>query len=244
LCFDYLDSVGLPSLYLARLDGTERQLLLAGGFGGDWSPDASKLAANEGGSIVTITLATRDVSPIAEGYQPAFSPGGAILAFSSFGPYSGPPDLWTVAADGGPASRVPLPGPPYPELRDADWSPDGTRLVATKAAENKVLFFTTLDGQDTSEIRVEGVDLHHPAWSPLGNRIAYVRSYGGLLGTYEVWLVSPDGTEHRRLVANGFHPQWFPEAGSLLISRAFGLELSLWTVDTLGQNLARLWSRP
>lgn len=239
--FDHLDSIGLPSLYRARLDGTERQLLLVGSFGGDWSPDGSKLAANQGGSIVTIALPTGDVSDIAEGNGPTFSPDGATLAFSSVGPFSGPPDLWTVPAAGGTATRVPLPGPPRNELRQPDWAPDGARLVAARAGGTFALFLTRLDGTDTSVIMIPDRDLTHPAWSPLGNRLVYVRSDGT---ANEIWLVNPDGSAHKRIAADGSHPQWFQDGSRLVITRRLGTQLSLWTVDTLGQNLTSLWGSP
>lgn len=239
--FEHWDSSGAIALYVARVDGSERRLLFTGAGAGDWAPDGATVAASGGGQVVAVTLATGEVTPIAEGSGPAYSPDGTTIAFSSFGPFNGPPDLWTAPAGGGTATRIPLPGPPHDELRDPDWAPDGVRLVATKAARLPVLFITRTDGTDTSVISVAGWELAHPAWSPTGNRIAYVRASGA---TVEVWLISPDGSAHKRIASDGSHPHWYPDGARLVITRRIGSTLSLWSVDTVGQNLNPLWSVP
>lgn len=243
VAFEHTDSTDPGSLYIAKLDGSQRQLLRAGALWPDWSPDGLTIAATLGATIIRITVATGAFTAVvADACCGAFSPNGLTLAFSGSGGTAFPPDLWTVPSSGGTPTRVPLPGPPHDELAGPSWSSDGTRLAATRFSGRAALFITNLAGTDSTVIGVSGLDLTRPSWSPLGNRIAYVRSSAGQAG--EIWLVNPDGSAHKRLAVNGAHPRWFPDGGRLLFSRLSGAELSLWSVDTLGQQLTRLWTLP
>ena len=241
IAFEHSDSADPGSVYVARVDGAGRRRVLAGAFGPDWSPDGGSLVVNIGEALVLVDLGSGAVQPLpgAAGYGPAWSPDGATIAFSSHGGYfSAPPVLWTVPAAGGSAARVPLPGGPRTELREPDWSPAGTHLVATEAGAPYRLFITSLAGQDTAVIGVPDAGASQPAWSPRGDRIAYVRARAGQAG--DIWLVRPDGSGQRLLILSAFHPSWSPDGSRIAFSRRDGGEVSVWSVDTLGQDLRRI----
>jgi Tol biopolymer transport system component len=240
IVFEHSDPANPVALYLAHPDGTARQVLADGAFEADWAPSGTAVTANLGATIVVITIASRQVRTLTAGYGAAWSPDGNTIAFSyNGGVNSNPPDIWTVPAGGGTPTRVPLPGPPHDELREVDWSSDGSHLVAAKFSGRSSLFITTTSGNDSTVISISGYDLQLPSWSPAGDRIAYVRSSGG---SPDVWIVRPDGSGHRRLATNGSHPRWYPDGSRIVFSRRSATDVSLWSVDTLGQNLRQLWS--
>jgi len=239
IAFEHSDSSEAAAVYVVGIDGTGRRRVLAGAMDPDWSPDGSALVVNLGGpTIARVSLGSGNVTVLTElqGYTPAWSPDGETIAFSSNGgDNANPPDLWTVPASGGTASRVPLHGPPRTQLSQVDWSPTSARLVAAEHATRHRLFIASRDGTDTSRIAVPGLDLDQPAWSPGGDRIAYVRSSVGEVG--DIWLVGPDGSGHRALVAGASSPCWSPDGAHVAFARRQGSTLSIWVVDTLGQSI-------
>ena len=241
IAFGHSDSSDLGSVYVIRTDGTGRRRVLAGAFDPDWSPDGGSLVVNLGGSILArVNLGSGEVLPLTgvQGHTPAWSPDGGTIAFSSDGgDGTYPPVLWTVPAAGGTAARVPLPGP-RTELSQIDWSPTSTQLVATEFAARERLFITTLAGSDTSRIAVPDLNVSQPAWSPRGDRIAYVRARVSEVG--DIWLVRPDGSNHRLLVSSAASPCWSPDGTRVAFAHRQGNTLSIWAVDTLGQNLQRI----
>jgi Tol biopolymer transport system component len=81
-------------------------------------------------------------------------------------------------------------------------------------------------------LRDEAAD---PAWSPSGDRIAYVREFE------ELWSMKADGSGKKRLMRGlGLlaSPAWSPDGGSI----AFGADtgLGLWVIDAAGTGRRRL----
>jgi Tol biopolymer transport system component len=109
-----------------------------------------------------------------------------------------------------------------PEVRGADWSPDGTLLAFASDHPRG----GTYDGlhvvepaRGTDRLLVPGEEIYQPAWSPDGTRIAYVQ-------LRQIFVVNEDGSG-RTLVAtiNGdaipSQPSWSP-GGSHIVYAAGG----------------------
>ena len=77
----------------------------------------------------------------------------------------------------------------------------------------------------------EGSD-HHPAWSPVDDRIAFVSDRDG----YEhIYAINADGTGLAQLTSDesdDLHPSWSPDGSKIVFSR----EGEIWIIDSDGSN--------
>jgi Tol biopolymer transport system component len=142
-------------------------------------------------------------------------------------------EIFVIRPDGSRRRRVTptsLPG----DKVEAEWSPDGTKIVFRLVMRG--LYVIDLDG--TGPRRLTGVAGDSgPAWSPDGGRIAFYRRSA-------IWTMRADGTRPRRLARAGGGPisyddggpAWAPDGRRLVFERG----LDLWVVNADGSGLARL----
>jgi Tol biopolymer transport system component len=240
----------LPGLYVARIDGRDRRLLLPGPMvPGDWSPDGSAVVFTMGFAyqIARVDIATDSVHQLTrDGFNvdPAWSPDGREIAFDSDGGTGGTTGLWLMDSGGQNLRRVPVGTPERPGPGATDWSPSSDRLVGERAWPTSptsfrwTLFWTDTLGRDTSWMTPPTSNATEPAWSPTGEWIAYVKSLPGQPG--DIWLVHQDGSGDHRLVSDAFDPTWSPDGSRVAFSRRDAAEVAIWSVDLQGQNLLRM----
>ncbi len=110
------------------------------------------------------------------------------------------------------------------------WSPDGTKIAfeAFTVLESPTqkprtgIFIINFDGTNLVNISGDNYDAD-PAWSPDGRWIAFTHYPNGDLNQAQVWLMTPQGTNRRRvlrdpidLVNLEYGPSWSPDGTKLL----------------------------
>ncbi len=218
----------------------------------------------------TVRLTSSDESE----HAPRFSPDGRFISFlSSRGYEPGTDQVFVMSRAGGEAERITdLPG----GISDHVWSPDGRRLALIAADPepkregphpppiviDRFHFKQDVDGylvDRYSHLYLFDVEARahtlltpgrfeerYPAWSPGGDRIAFVSKRGGDPDRHDNWdlyVIEPKpGAAPRRLTtfegADGVHywdsrPAWSPDGTRIAYLRSGAPELDYYSVQHL-----------
>lgn len=259
---------GEEQVYTVDPDGTDEQLLYNNSEVGQWSPDGTRVALVtqfgppqvllfnvDDGSSVYFGLPF-DLYPDLALFCTVWSPDGTRLACEGQGQTD--PSLTGVytlrASDGGDLQRVTY--EPNGDDCPSDYSPNGKRLVITRANETTYEIETVkLDGSGMKRITPEGMDFNfcNGNWSPQGNEIVFSAHVPNANDFHSsVWVVHSDGTGLRQLPIAGpcggrfddpstfgcFNPVWSPDGQKI----AFGRnqddgQRDLYTVNADGSGL-------
>jgi len=191
-------------------------------------PTAQRLTFRIGDQIYTMRGDGADTirltTPATGGYEPAFSPDGARVAWANRAGGSG--DLWVMNADGSAPTAVTSGSA---DDTQPSWSPDGRQVVFSAnrvgtAASQRQLWVVRLDGTGLRQLtfppaaNLQDVD---PAWSPDGSLILFTRYVLGS-GTSSVRVVTvADGTERALAMPPGSYrfPAWVPDGSAFVYTR-------------------------
>jgi TolB protein len=136
-------------------------------------------------------------------HDPAWSPDGRLIAFSSFDDETPgrrcDTGLFVMNADGSGARLVAAAG------TSPDWSPDGTKLAY---ASGGAIVVTTTTGAGAHAVAQGG----EPAWSPDGSQLVYTRNGS-------IYVANADGSGERLLVGAGSSPSWSPDGKQIVFAK-------------------------
>ena len=142
--------------------------------------------------------------------QPRFSQDGSIL-FSSM--QSGNLDLWRVSRTGELRPLTPDPA--------QDWDPDISRVYGLVWSSNRSghfeIWIAEADGRNPRQVSQDGIDAENPVLAPDGNWIVYASGNPQKPG---VWKIRRDGSDSKRIAAQGGHPEVSPDGLNVLFDVA------------------------
>jgi Tol biopolymer transport system component len=128
---------------------------------------------------------------------------------------------------------------------DLSWSPGGSRLVFERnTPDDYTLQIATRDGRVLATIPITVGFPGYPAWSPLGDRIAFGASFSAKQGEpdpYDIYAIRPDGTALEQLTrgrALDGQPSWSPDGKRIVFIRN---SYQLWVMDADGSNQRKLF---
>jgi TolB protein len=145
--------------------------------------------------------------------QPRFSPDGGSIAFASN--RDGNFDIWIIPVEGNGGCEQ-VTSSSEDEVHPA-WSPDGKKLACSRLSGKHGWNLWVLDREEGSTVEL-GPGLF-PDWSPTGEWIAFQKPSDGEPRRFGIWLIRPDGSEVRQVVAGddfwAVDPAWSPAGDAL-----------------------------
>ena len=173
-------------------------------------------------------------------FQPSWSPDGKKIAFTSYR-NGGNIQIFVMDSDGQNPTRL------TDGVWDVtpDWSPDGQKIAFTGyrdvgvhgEAWNRDIYVMDADGKNRKRLARIAGDNASPAWSPDGQRIAFVNSGWGW--GPQIYVMDSNGENSKRLTddAGGKGSlSWSPDGQSI----AFILTSQVYVMDSDGKNPRKL----
>lgn len=150
----------------------------------------------------------------------------------------GPPQIWSIQADGVGAAHLTHAG--APESFPA-WSPDGRQALFSSQRDGTWQLYTmNEDGSDQARLSSSPADEVAPDWSADGTRIAFVSARNG---KPQIYVMNADGSNVQQLTgdANGnTSPTWSPDGSRIaFVSTRDGVR-QIYTMNPDGSYPARL----
>lgn len=177
-------------------------------------------------------------SPLDGDYSPTYSPDGRQIAFTRVA--DGQQHIWVMNQDGSELRLLTdLPG----NFLDPTWSPDGQAIAAAYQAPGETGYqhmLIQVDGSDMQELMTP-LELvgGRSDWSPDGQWLAI---FAGPPGRHDIYLLSTDGTELRRLTNSGDNlaPSFSPDGNWIVFTSSWDGDNELFIMRLDGSGLMQL----
>lgn len=184
--------------------------------------------------------------------QIAWSPDGSRIAYVD--PVAADRGIYVANADGTDAVRL------TDGVNDGwpSWSPDGTRVLFSSTRHDPEIehcegisgqeflcptdvYAMDADGSSVTRLTSDDTAEFQPVWSPIGDRIAFVRSNGGTGGEAPlIFTMNPDGTNVRQVSSgeggSDFSPSWSPDGSQIAFVGFRWEDWAIWVVNADGTD--------
>ncbi|MFN4261154.1 MAG: DPP IV N-terminal domain-containing protein [Gemmataceae bacterium] len=202
--------------------------------------------APRGWDVYVADMTTRETRRLTDhpalDYNAVFAPDGRRIAFVS--ERDGNMELYVMSADGSELKRL------TDEFALDDhpaWSPDGKRLafVSTRQPAEQpgqawnAVYVMRADGSGVQRVTPAGVADYSPSWSPRGDFLA-VASGNGKPGEADLYVMKPDGSDRRKVIADGGWPTFAADGKSLYFHSTRQGKWGVWQVGVDGSGLRRI----
>jgi len=170
ILFSRLSGGFSSQLYVMNSDGSNPVELPLSGIRASWSPDGARIIYGSGG-IVTANPDGTNATWVHEGFHPAWSRDGTRIAFSGYNFDSENPNAVIFTADPDFSNVTQLTFGCLPsgcDDREVAWSPDGTKLVFFRFANDTPdgVFVMNADGSGLTQLVADDW-AEYPAWRPI-----------------------------------------------------------------------------
>jgi Tol biopolymer transport system component len=231
--------------------------LLGNRFGGRRRHTRSRLVAAFAIGAVLFALIPAGVGATAPGQN-------GLIALRVLDTEQNTSAIFTIHSDGSHETQITFPTTSGDIDTLGNWSPDGTKLVLDRHTDcgpdcgTDELYVVNANGSNPHKIATPEPSIESPAWSPDGQRIAFVMATGGvvndLAADVSIWEIGIDGSGLRQITHPvGFQQsedhgvQYSPDGTRLVIERQLascGFCPAIFTVDaTDGGNVTRVSPR-
>jgi TolB protein len=134
-------------------------------------------------------------------------------------------------------------------LTDPRCSPKGEKIAFARfrpgLVDNCDLWISDIDGTDARRIVSDRGLQVNPAWSPDGEKLAYVSSYEP--SDREIWVIDVDRKDRKRLTVNVYfdvEPCWSPDGNNIAFSSNRSGNFEIWVMDADGKNQKQVTHHP
>ncbi len=202
-----------------------------------WTPDSRHIvfASRKDGKLFSVPVSGGRARQMDEGagnhHSPSVSPDGTRVAYVA--ERGEEVDILIAALDGAWTRKVSR-GDEY--VLEPKWSPDGTRLLWCQWPHYDMpwdeLAIVVADAEGNNAKIVAGggrVTNNYPAWSPDGQRIAFISDREGDFGN--LWVMGADGNGAERLVGESYQhgsPAWSPDGRRIAYTRNDDGDVQVW----------------
>jgi Tol biopolymer transport system component len=174
-----------------------------------------------------------DTSPTTTGEGSLSPPDNGLIAHVSDAGGSGK-ELWEARSDGSPIRQLTT---DFAEVRNPDWSPDGTKIAFASNRDNEGndfdLWVVNAEGLEGRRVTDGSARDGAPSWSPDGCWIAFGREE--VEGNTDIWIVDANGRTEPQPVtddsANDVTPDWSATDLIAFGSERDGHDYDIYTVD-------------